>query len=60
MFKESDIMHETGNFWVLKQTRAYTVFEVHGVASYSVQSFAKDADGLSLAIAYCNYKGRVK
>lgn len=58
MIEESDIMHESGNFWVLSQQGAYTVFEARGVASYSVQSFAKDVDGLSCAVAYCDHKER--
>lgn len=55
--KESDIMYDTGTHFVLKQNRGYTVFkpckELNAVESDS--TYALDADGLSIAIARCDY-----
>lgn len=54
--RESDIVHEAGNYWVCREPRAYTVYCANPL-HYSVadSSYRKDADGLSLAIARCNY-----
>jgi hypothetical protein len=52
-------MHETGGYWVGKVKAGYTVFETGLTHSESICTFARTADGLSLAIAYCNYKGTV-
>jgi hypothetical protein len=58
---EDRIKWEGKRFWVNEEYGAYTVFEIKGVASESVQSFARTEDGLSLAIAYAKYRdGRVK
>jgi len=53
---ERDIKFEGTRFWVGADKKAYTVYKIGSVASESVQSFAKTADGLSLAIAYAKYK----
>jgi hypothetical protein len=58
MATEQDIKHQVGNFHVLRERRAYTVCEHKGTHSVTVQSFARDEDGLSLAIAYADYKAR--
>jgi len=55
--REKDIMHECGKFWVYRGSNAYTVMQSGITHSTSVQSFAKTDDGLSIAIAYANYKG---
>lgn len=54
---ESDIIHECGVYWVLKERDRYTVFKAGLTHSVSDSSYPGDADGLSLAIARCNYKG---
>jgi len=54
-YKESDIVHENLDCFVLKEKDCYTVF-VSGVThSKSDSSYAKDEDGLSLATIRCNY-----
>lgn len=55
---EKDIMHENGIFWVLRTNSAYVVMKTVVTCSESVQAFAPDADGLSLAKAYCDYKAK--
>lgn len=61
MTKESRIKWEGKRFWVNGDHGAYTVYEIKGVASESVQSFAHTEDGLSIAIAYAKFRdGRVK
>lgn len=62
--KESDIKHEIGDFFVLQDRhegrRIYTVYGPmkSRVASESLSSFEGDEDGLSLAIAHCDYKAK--
>lgn len=54
-YKEKDIKHEAGWFWVLDTGKAYAVM-VNGIThAKSESAYAHDADGLSLAIARCNY-----
>lgn len=55
MIKEKDIKHENGSYWVLDTQDSYTVMKIDTTHSISVQSFKCDADGLSCAIAYCNF-----
>lgn len=55
MTRESAIVHENGRFWVLRERSAYTVYRNAGTHSVSDSSYAKTADGLSLAIARCAY-----
>jgi hypothetical protein len=54
--KESDIMWEGVEAWVGRERKAYTVF-VHEGSTHSVSdsSYAKDEDGLSIAIARAKY-----
>lgn len=57
-YREQDIMHENGNFWVLDQKGkqpAYVVFRAGITHSTSDSAYNRDANGLSLAIARCNY-----
>jgi hypothetical protein len=56
--KESDIMHENGRYWVGKTQAGYAVFQTGLTHSESSVTFAPDSDGLSLAIAHCDYKSR--
>lgn len=53
--RESDIMHEKGSYWVGRQSNAYTVYKNGLTHSTSDSSYKKDPDGLSIAIARCNY-----
>lgn len=54
-YKETDIMHENGAYWVLRDADAYVVFKAGITHSVSDSAYAKTADGLSIAIARCNY-----
>jgi hypothetical protein len=56
--KESDIMHENGNYWVARERDRYTVYQPGVTHSVSDSSYRKDADGLSIAIARCDYLAR--
>lgn len=55
MIKEKDIKHENGSYWVLDTRDSYTVMKNGITHSTSVQSFKCDSDGLSCAIAYCDF-----
>jgi hypothetical protein len=52
---ERDIMHEAAGFWVGRERNAYVVYRVSVTHSVSDSAYAKTADGLSIAIARCNY-----
>lgn len=55
MTAEDNIMHENGDFWVLRQRDRYEVLR-SGLTHSTVDSaYARDYDGLSLAKARCNY-----
>lgn len=56
--KEHDIKHEVGNYWVGDNGgKAYTVYRVQVGLHYSIpdSSYAHNPDGLSIAVARCNY-----
>lgn len=53
--KEKDIKHESGIFWVLDTHNSYAVMRNVGTHSKSDSEYTHDADGLSIAIARCNY-----
>lgn len=53
--RESDIIHENGNYWVGRTLGAYTVFKIDGYVSYPDSSYENSEDGKSIAIARCNY-----
>ena len=55
--RERDIKHESGPFWVgdTRRPPSYTVYRVGITHSTPDSSYAHDADGLSLAIARCDY-----
>ena len=58
MYRESDIMHENGAFWVLRERDAYSVCK-NGLTHSTVDSaYPKTPDGLSIAIAYCDYRAK--
>ena len=58
--RESNIMHEHGGYWVGKVKAGYAVFKIGFTHSESICTFAGTSDGLSLANAYCDYKGDVQ
>lgn len=53
--RESDIMHECGGYWVGRDRDSYTVYRIKGYVSYPDSSYNRDEDGLSIAIARCDY-----
>ncbi len=55
MIKESQIKHEAGDFWVCDADKQYTVYESGITHSLSDSSYQHNEDGLSIAIARCNY-----
>lgn len=58
MTTEADILHEYGSYWVRRDRNSYTVFKCGITHSTSDSAYAKTKDGLSLAIARCNYLGQ--
>jgi len=58
MTRESDIMHEAGDYWVCREKAAYTVYRNGITHATSDSSYARDPDGLSIAIARCDYLAR--
>jgi hypothetical protein len=56
--RESDIMHECGPFWVARETYGYVVYVAGITHSAHESAYALDADGLSIAIARCDYMGK--
>lgn len=58
--KESNIIHENDKAWVAKDAKRkrYTVFRIGITHSTSDCSFHLTPDGLSLAMARCDYLGR--
>jgi hypothetical protein len=58
---EKHIKWEGKRFWVCEDKAAYTVYENGFTHSTPVQSFERNEDGLSIAIAYAKYlDGRIK
>jgi len=55
MIRESDIKHEAGKYWVLSTRDAYTVLQTGLMHSTSDSAYPHTPDGLSIAIARCNY-----
>ena len=55
MIRESDIKHETGAHWVLDDKKCYMVLRVGVTHSTSDSAYPRTPDGLSIAIARCNY-----
>lgn len=55
---EADIMHENGAFWVGRERGAYVVYRVGVTHSTSDSAYEKTLDGLSIAIARCDYLAR--
>lgn len=57
MYKEKDIIHEAGKYWVCRDTRqnVHIVFKNGVTHATSDSCYPLTSDGLSLAIARCNY-----
>lgn len=53
--RESDIVYETGTCWVKRDRKSYTVFRTGVTHSTSDSAYKKNADGLSIAKARCDY-----
>lgn len=58
MTRESDIMHENGDFWVCRDRNSYTVYKCGVTHSTSDSAYEKTPDGLSIAVARCDYLAR--
>lgn len=56
--RETDIIHEAGNYWVARERAAYVVYKQGVTHSVSDSAYNKDADGLSITIARCDYLAR--
>lgn len=54
-YKESQIKHESGNYWVLDTGKAYVVMAIGITHSTTDSAYERSDDGLSIAIARCNY-----
>ena len=53
--KESDILYERGDFWVLDKPNAYLVMHAGITASTSESAYERTPDGFSIACARVNY-----
>jgi hypothetical protein len=53
--RESDIKHEAGRYWVGCTRRAYVVYVTGVTHSTSDSAYERNDDGLSIAIARCDY-----
>jgi hypothetical protein len=49
------IVYERGDFWVKRNRNGYTVYRSGITHSKADSTYTLDADGLSIAIARCNY-----
>lgn len=54
-YREKDIKHESGPFWVLDTGKAYAVMVTGVIHSTSESAYERTPDGLSIAVARCNY-----
>lgn len=54
-YKESQIIHEKGQYWVLDTGKAYQVMAIKVTHSETDSAYERSNDGLSIAIARCNY-----
>lgn len=58
--KEKDIKHENGKYWVGDTKNSYTVFKLGPSYSTSDSSYHHNKDGLSIAIARCDYLAKIE
>lgn len=54
-YRERDIKHEAGRYWVLDTGKAYAVMVAGVTHSESDSAYERNEDGLSIAVARCNY-----
>ncbi len=54
-YKEKDIKHESGSYWVLDTGKSYAVMAAGSTHSVSDSAYPRTDDGLSIAIMRCNY-----
>lgn len=54
-YKEKDIKHESGSYFVLSEKDCYGVYKNGLTHSTSDSHYHKTDDGLSIAIARCEY-----
>lgn len=54
--KESDIMFESGDYWVGREKNCYTVFKNNITHAVNDSSYSKDVNGLSIAIYYAKFR----
>lgn len=60
-YKESDIMYENGDYWVLKVEKGYEVYKIGVTCSTRCAIIGyKDDKGLERAIAECNKRANIK
>lgn len=52
---ERTIAHEAGEFWVFRDPKSFTVYKTGFMYSTADSSYEKTADGLSIAMARCDY-----
>lgn len=57
-YKEKDIKHEAGRAWVLDTGKAYAVMVARVTHSTSDSAYERTPDGLSIAVARCDYLGK--
>lgn len=55
---EKDIMHENGAYWVGKDQHGYIVYKNGVTHSTADSAYNRTPDGLSLAMARCDYLAR--
>lgn len=54
-YREKDIMHETGDYWVLRSWDRYTVMRAGITHSVTDSGYSLTPAGLTLAIARADY-----
>jgi len=51
------VLHENNGYWVMKSSDGYHVMQPESCYSVTESVYSLDDDGLSIAIARCNYLG---
>lgn len=58
MLTEANIAHDRGSHWVCRDTDGYSVMVSGATHSRTDSTYALTPDGLSVAVARCNYLAR--
>ena len=58
-YKEHDIKHQNDKFWVLDTGNSYDVMKENGTHSICDSAYSHNSDGLSIAIARCDYLAKI-